>query len=102
MEITFRQKFSKVLKQFFLNSFPLVDNSKVEWGDKVLDKLTFVQIKSVKEKRITSVDQLDLAAILRLIDQNWYELKSMHNLPAEVLKLDTRSTSNSYKLGTFE
>ena len=38
------------------------------WGNNVLSRLTFQQQRIVEEKRITALSQLDIAAILRILD----------------------------------
>ena len=53
------------------------------WKDAVLDKLSFHQQRWVKQKRITSLSSLDLAALLRVLDQNWYQISMKVNLPQE-------------------
>lgn len=53
------------------------------WERHVLAILTFQQQERVKQARITDLSGLDLAALLRVIDQNWYELSSRFNWPKE-------------------
>jgi hypothetical protein len=51
-----------------------------KWWDKtVLKKLSDIQIKNVKNKKITKLEGLDLAALLRIFDQNWYEISPRFN-----------------------
>jgi len=50
------------------------------WQLAVLDKLTFQQQAYAKNYGINSLEQLDLAAILRIVDQNWFELSQYLNL----------------------
>ncbi|MEQ1543659.1 SNF2-related protein [Methyloglobulus sp.] len=50
------------------------------WETLVVDKLTFQQRTLAKQKNLTALDQLDLAALLRVVDQNWYELSQHLNL----------------------
>jgi hypothetical protein len=49
------------------------------WEKTVFNKLTDLQLKNVKNKKITSLEGLDLAALLRVFDQNWYEISSQFN-----------------------
>ena len=53
------------------------------WVDNVVNRLTFQQQRLVEEKRIQSLDGLDLAAVLRVLDQNWSELAGAMSLPRE-------------------
>lgn len=53
------------------------------WTEQVVNRLTFQQQRLVEEKRIQSLAGLDLAALLRVLDQNWNELAGAHPLPRE-------------------
>lgn len=53
------------------------------WNDNVVQRLTFQQQRSVQERRITSLGGLDLAALLRVLDQSWHELAAVGSLPKE-------------------
>jgi len=53
------------------------------WQKHVLDRLSFQQQRIAAERRHTSLHQLDLAALLRIFDQNWYELSEKMALPRE-------------------
>lgn len=53
------------------------------WIEQVVNRLTFPQQRLVDEKRITSLAGLDLAAVLRVLDQNWNELSGQQFLPRE-------------------
>jgi len=53
------------------------------WERHVLDVLTYQQQERVKQSAITDLSGLDLAALLRVLDQNWYELSSRFNWPKE-------------------
>jgi hypothetical protein len=57
------------------------------WTDNVVSRLTFQQQRLVEERRITSLADLDLAAALRVLDQNWRELSDM----TEPLPRDARN-----------
>ena len=57
--------------------------SETWWETCVISKLSFQQRKRVKQRSISYLDQLDLAALLRLVDQNWYELAYLHDWPNE-------------------
>ncbi|GAA6159202.1 hypothetical protein NBRC116589_13760 [Ruegeria sp. HU-ET01832] len=53
------------------------------WATHVIDSLTFQQQRIVTEKGIKSLKGLDLAALLRVLDRNWFELSSKCNLARE-------------------
>lgn len=53
------------------------------WERHVLDVLTYQQQERVKQSDINELSGLDLAALLRVLDQNWYELSSRFNWPKE-------------------
>lgn len=53
------------------------------WKRHVVDHLTFPQQRAVTERGLTSLADLDLAALLRVLDQNWYELTQRTPLPRE-------------------
>ncbi|MHA1748402.1 MAG: helicase-related protein [Promethearchaeota archaeon] len=55
--------------------------SKDWWQKYIFDKLSFPQRQAIKEQGINQISQLDFAAILRLFDQNWYELSTRMSLP---------------------
>ena len=51
------------------------------WDTCVTGKLSFQQRQHVERRGISRLDQLDLAALLRILDQNWFELADAHNWP---------------------
>lgn len=53
------------------------------WKRYVLGVLTYQQQERVKQSRIDNLSGLDLAALLRVLDQNWFELSSRFNWPKE-------------------
>jgi len=53
------------------------------WQYCVAGKLSFQQRQQLDRRRITTLDELDLAAFLRIIDQNWFDLADTHNWPNE-------------------
>ncbi len=53
------------------------------WKTHVVDRLSFQQQRTVQERNLTTLEQLDLAALLRILDQNWYELSQELPLPRE-------------------
>jgi superfamily II DNA or RNA helicase len=48
-----------------------------------MECLSFQQQRFIQEQGYTSLRQLDFAALLRVLDQNWYELSRMFSLPRE-------------------
>jgi ATP-dependent helicase HepA len=53
------------------------------WQKNVLDRLSFQQQRMTLERGVTALHQLDLAALLRVLDQNWYELSAPLRWPRE-------------------
>ena len=53
------------------------------WQKLVVDCLSFQQQRIVVERNHTKLQQLDFAALLRVLDQNWYELSNTLGLPRE-------------------
>lgn len=49
------------------------------WESLVIEKLTFQQQSFAKQNNTETLEQLDLAALLRVVDQNWYELSQQRN-----------------------
>ncbi|MCK4826644.1 DEAD/DEAH box helicase family protein, partial [bacterium] len=72
---------TKELNQFLSSKLPAL--SEDWWNKHVVNLLTFQQQRMVREQNLTSLQQLDFAALLRVIDQNWYELSNMLSLPRE-------------------
>ncbi|MEY9350302.1 ATP-dependent helicase HepA [Bradyrhizobium japonicum] len=53
------------------------------WRSLVVERLSFQQQRMTAERGITSLKQLDLAALLRVLDQNWYELSDALRWPRD-------------------
>jgi ATP-dependent helicase HepA len=53
------------------------------WSENVVERLTFQQQRLVQERRILTLAGLDLAALLRVLDQNWHEIAAIQPLPKE-------------------
>jgi len=53
------------------------------WNKHVLDRLSFQQQRTAQDRGFSSLSELDFAALLRVLDQNWYELGSNLKLPRE-------------------
>lgn len=69
------------LARFLEDTLP--DLSSDWWQQNVVELLRFQQQRAVEEMGYTSVRQLDFAALLRVLDQNWYELSQRLSLPRE-------------------
>ncbi len=53
------------------------------WQKRVLDRLSFHQQRTARERGFKTLQQLDFAALLRILDQNWYDLSDSLRLPRE-------------------
>ena len=53
------------------------------WNEAVVNILSFQQRRRVKERGINSMASLDLAALLRVLDQNWYQVSTKLELTSE-------------------
>ena len=51
------------------------------WEECVIDKLSYNQREIALERKITRLDEFDLAALLRIADKSWYEMRSVAFLP---------------------
>ena len=65
-------------------SVHLPDLSPDWWPKHVVDRLSFQQQRMVQERSYGTLQQLDFAALLRVLDQNWYELANALSLPREI------------------
>lgn len=53
------------------------------WQKHVVDRLSYQQQRILSDRGQTRLDQLDFAALIRVLDQNWYELSQEVSLPRE-------------------
>ena len=53
------------------------------WQSLVLDKLTFQQKSFSQNLPHNALEQLDLSALLRIVDQNWYDISNQCNFAKE-------------------
>lgn len=72
---------TRELARFLASALPAI--SPDWWAQNVAGRLTFQQQRIVEERGLTSIQQLDFAALLRVLDQNWYELSGPTRLPRE-------------------
>ena len=54
------------------------------WDECVINKLSENQKRQISVKKIECLEQLDLAALLRIFNNNWQEISYLKNLPVEV------------------
>ncbi len=54
------------------------------WQQAVVNKLSYQQIRRLEQQKINSLASLDLAALLRVLDQNWYEISTKLDLTPEI------------------
>jgi len=69
------------LANFLQENLP--DLSDQWWEKHVIGRLSFQQQRIVGEKKISSLRELDFSALIRVLDQNWYDLSVKHSLPRE-------------------
>ncbi|MBE0448762.1 MAG: DEAD/DEAH box helicase family protein, partial [Actinobacteria bacterium] len=69
------------LNQFLSDKLPAL--SEDWWNKHVEERLSFQQQRMVEERGFKSLQQLDFAALLRVLDQNWYELSNTLGMPRE-------------------
>ena len=74
-------KASKCLALFLEKVLPSLFND--WWNEAVINILPFQQRRRVKERRINSLTALDLGALLRVLDQNWYQISTKLSLTSE-------------------
>ena len=53
------------------------------WQKHVLERLSFQQQRTAQERGLETLQQLDFAALLRVLDQNWYELSGLRPVARE-------------------
>jgi ATP-dependent helicase HepA len=72
---------TKCLAEYLNRLLPtLCDNW---WKNAVVEKLSFQQQRRVEQDGKESLSSLDLASLLRVLDQNWYEISMKMNLSRE-------------------
>ena len=90
------EHFAKGLRKSLKDCFPQL--SEDWWTRYVISSLTFHQAERVKQSGISTLDGLDLAALLRVIDQNWFELSSKFDWPkdARIWLKETQNIRNRW------
>lgn len=66
----------------FLDS-KLSELSENWWHEHVYNRLSYQQQRMVQEYGHVTLSQLDFAALIRILDQNWYELSEKNNFPRD-------------------
>lgn len=69
------------LEQFLSANLPKLTGD--WWQKHVIDRLSFQQQRHAQERGYKALHDLDFAALLRVLDQNWFELSSALSLPKE-------------------
>lgn len=64
------------------------------WQFCVMDNLSFVQIQYAEEHGYSKLEDLDLAALLRVTVKSWYDMRSFAYLPTS----DRQCTRNMIKV----
>ena len=68
------------------------------WNKAVINALSFQQKQRIEQRKITTLNGLDLAGLLRVLDQNWYQLSTSLGLTSEdrhfVKEMQTVSPGN--------
>lgn len=53
------------------------------WAELVVRLLSFQQQRAVEQRKVAALSGLDLAALLRVLDQNWCAISEAKNAPME-------------------
>lgn len=53
------------------------------WQSCILEKVTEEQLKSIREKNISTISGLDFAQLLKILERNWFELSQKHSFSQE-------------------
>jgi len=72
---------SKCLAVFLEKVLPSLFND--WWNEAVVNNLSYQQQRRVEQHNIVSLGSLDLAALIRVLDQNWYQISTKLNLTSE-------------------
>jgi len=72
---------TRLLSDFLLEILPTFEDN--WWQVTVLDCLSYNQQRHITSSRISTLSGLDLAALLRVLDRNWYRIDTKLNLMRE-------------------
>ncbi len=67
---SFLQEATVLLSSWLTQTLPAISES--WWSELVVPSLSFQQKERVERNRLDSIEQFDLAALLRILDRNWY------------------------------
>ncbi|MFH1950055.1 MAG: Swt1 family HEPN domain-containing protein [Pseudomonadota bacterium] len=74
---------AKLVVDYLEKVLPTISKSENWWKEAVVSILSFQQQRRVEQKGISSLGSLDLAALLRILDQNWYQISQNMDLASE-------------------
>jgi len=77
----FMRKFGIYLASFLETILPPLFED--WWKQAVVNNLSFQQQRRVEQHNIEALGSLDLAALIRVLDQNWYQISTKLNLTSE-------------------
>lgn len=72
---------TNLLNHWLTTTLQSIDNQ-TWWQTLVIPKLSYQQEQRVRRENITELKRLDLAALLRILDKNWYEISQQKNFTA--------------------
>ena len=78
---TYLGRVTKQLAMFLEKTLPTLFDD--WWKKAVLNALSYQQMQRLEERQITTLAGLDLASLLRVMDQNWYAISNHLNLSRE-------------------
>lgn len=76
---TYLHTSTNVLAEWLGNLLPKTSDE--WWEDCVIAKLSYNQAEVARERGFTEIGQFDLAALLRIADKSWYEMRNVTFLP---------------------
>lgn len=76
---TYLHTSANVLAKWLGEQLPKTSDS--WWDDCVIAKLSYNQAEMARERGFTELGQFDLAALLRIADKSWYEMRNVAFLP---------------------
>lgn len=76
------QDLGQTIHLFLAKLLPVCDAN--WWENCVIAKLTFQQQRLLEERSIKNLSELDLAAILMIVDQNWFDINQIQRMQSEL------------------
>ncbi|MDA3808484.1 MAG: Swt1 family HEPN domain-containing protein [Thiomicrorhabdus sp.] len=77
----FMSKTARSLATFLMEILPEISDD--WWKQTVVNNLSYQQQRRLEQNNITALTSLDLAALLRLLDRNWYQISTNLSLTSE-------------------